>query len=301
MALGGLAVPVPTLFAADGSLDRARNARFGRALCEAGVDHLFLLGSLGEFTVVEEVERRALVESVIESLTGRADAWVGCGDPSTARAVRYATAAEEAGAAAIVAVPPFYLRPTDAAVDDYYRALGAAIRIPLLAYNIPSKTGYALDPARVHALAREGVLAGIKDTSGSLASVTSFVSGAPAGFAVFPGDDPLAAASIAAGAAGAVMGTANIVPRLAVALVGAARAGDRGRADELQGLVTALAGVASAGPFPAADKYLAEKARGAEVGYRAPYVSLTEAERSRVDRAWEGLAPRLAPFLGGRA
>ncbi len=300
MPLGGLSVPVPTLFAEDGSLDRAANARFGRSLCDAGVDHVFLLGSLGEFTIVEDEERSALLASVIESLTGRSDAWVGCGSPSPARAVRYAREAEASGAAAIVAVAPYYLRPTDAEIARYYRRIREAVRLPLLAYNIPSKVGYALTPDLVHRLAAEGTLAGIKDTAGAIASVTAFLTGAPSDWPVLPGDDILAAEAIRRGAAGAVMGTANIVPRLAVELVRAARSGDRARAEELQGAVAALAAVAASGPFPATDKYLAQRARGVTVGYRAPYGPLTDGERASVDAAWSTVEERLRPFLGGR-
>ncbi len=298
MTLEGLSVPIPTLFADDGGLDTGRNAKFARALCEAKVDHLFLLGSLGEFPSVTDEERGRLVDVVVESATGRTDVWVGCGAPSTRRAVAYAEQAESAGAAAVVAVPPYYLHPALASVERYYRAIRAAISVPLLAYNIPSLVGYALPPARVHALAAEGVLAGVKDTSESLDSVSAFVRGAPEGFAVLPGDDGLAEAAISLGAKGAVMGTANVVPRLAVDLVAAARAGERGKAHELQELVNALVEVTHAGPFPAVDKFLSAELRGADVGYRAPYDPLTAEEIAAVRARLEPLRARLAPFLG---
>ncbi len=298
MTIDGLVVPVPTLFSEDGELDRAANARFGRSLCEASVDHLFLLGSLGEFTIVEDAERAALLESVIETIVGRTDAWVGCGSPSPARSVRYARAAEEAGAAAVVAFPPYYLRPTEAEIAQYYRAIHESVRIPLLAYNIPSMVGYALSPALLHRLGAEGTLAGVKDTAGAIESVSAFLTDAPPGWAVLPGNDVLAVEAIRRGAVGAVMGMANIVPRLAVELVRAARSHDQARADALHALVVALAAVAATGPFPSTDKYLAQKVRGVAVGYRHPYGPLTEEERARVDRAWAGVEERLRPFLG---
>jgi 4-hydroxy-tetrahydrodipicolinate synthase len=297
VTLEGLVVPVATQFADDGELDYGKNARFVRDLADAKVDHLFVLGSLGEFPSITDEERPRLLEATVDSIPGRADAWVGCGAPSTRQAVRYASDAEGAGAAVIVAVPPYYLHPSPAEIDRYYRAIHASIGIPLLAYNIPSLVGYALVPARLHTLYRDGVIAGTKDTSGSLASVRSFLDGAPEGFAVFPGDDDLALDSIEAGARGAVMGLANIVPKLCVALVAAARAHDTPRARELQELVAALGEVARVGPFPSTVKFLAAHLRHAEVGYRAPYGPLSpEEERAVLDR----LAPlrdRLAPFL----
>jgi len=298
MVLEGLSVPVPTQFTSDGAIDPGRNARFARDLSDAHVDHLFVLGSLGEFPSITSAERGPLVEVVVESAAGRTDAWVGCGAPSTAQAVAFAEQAEGVGAAALVAVPPYYLRPSMSAVDHYYRTLRKAVTVPLLAYNIPSLVGYALPPALVHALARDGVLAGIKDTAGSLESVMGFLTGAPQGFAVFPGYDALAAAAIESGAKGAVMGLANIVPKLCVELVSTARRGDRTRAQELQSLVNRLVEVVRSGPFPSTDKFLAAHLRGAEVGYRAPYEPLTSSEEAAVLARLEPLRPLIAPFLG---
>ena len=298
MSLEGLTVPVPTLFAHDGTLDPGRNARFVRDLSDAKVDHLFLLGSLGEFPSVTDEERPRLYEAVIDSVTGRADAWVGCGAPSTRQAVRYAEEAEEAGAAAVVAVPPYYLHPTSSGIDRYYRAIHAAVKIPLLAYNIPSLVGYALPPSLVHEWFRAGVIAGAKDTAGSLASIEGMLAGAPDGFVLLPGDDMLATAAIERGAKGAIMGVANVAPKLCVALVAAARAHDLARAAELQSLVDGLVTVIRTGPFPATDKFLAAHLRRAEVGYRAPYDPLTPEEEKAVLDRLAPLRERLTPYIG---
>jgi 4-hydroxy-tetrahydrodipicolinate synthase len=297
MSLDGLVIPIPTLFTEDGALDPGRNAKFARGLADAKVDHLFVLGSLGEFPSLTDDERERLQEVVIESGTAQTDVWVGCGAPSTRQAVHYAESAESEGAAAIVAVPPYYLHPPLPSIERYYRAIRSAVSVPVLAYNIPSLVGYALPPALVLGLARDGVLAGVKDTSGSLASVEGFLADAPPGFAVFPGDDALAGPAIAKGAKGAVMGTANIVPKLCRELVQSARRGDGSRVAELQALVDHLVDVSRAGPFPSTDKFLAAHLRGAEVGYRAPYEPLSAEEERRVLDRLAPLAPRLAPFL----
>ncbi|MGI0053547.1 MAG: dihydrodipicolinate synthase family protein [Thermoplasmata archaeon] len=293
MSLEGLTIPTPTLFDERGALDPSRNAEYCRALCVPSVAHLFVLGSLGEFPSVEDDERARLLAAVSASLTGGTDLWVGCGAPSTARAVRLAQAAEAAGAAALVAVPPYYLHPTEEAIARYYRALRAATRAPLIAYNIPSLVGYALRPELLHALAADGTLAGVKDTSGSLPSVRAFLTGAPRGFVVVPGDDGLASASLAVGAAGAVMGTANVLPRLAGRLVAAGRSGDGTTARSLQEVVDRLVAVLHAGPFPSTGKFLAARLRGAPTGYRSPYDPLGPEEERAVLAA---LAPHEAEF-----
>lgn len=297
MPLGGLVVPVPTLFAEDGSLDLGRNANFFRGLAEARVDHLFVLGSLGEFPSVTEEERARLVDTAVGSVSGATDVWVGCGAPSTRQAVTFAEAAQAAGAAAVVAVPPYYLHPSLPSVERYYRTVHAAVDLPLVAYNIPSLVGYALPSGLVHRLGREGVLAGVKDTSGSYASVTSYLSAAPEGFAVLPGDDAFACQSIEHGASGAVMGYANVVPRLAVDLVATARSGDTKRAADRQSLIDALVEVGRAAPFPANVKFLAHELRGVEVGYRAPYDPLTPEEIAAVREGLASIRVPLGPFL----
>lgn len=296
MELAGLAVPTPTLFDANGDLDPARNAAFLEGLTAAGVDHLFVLGSVGEFASVSDPERSALLKAAEPALRARTDLWVGVGAPATRRAVAYAREAEAARADALVAVPPYYLRPTDSSIVAYYRTIHAAVGVPLLAYNIPSKVGYALSVEVVHRLAREGTVVGVKDTSGSMASLSGFLRGAPDGFTVFPGDDVLASRAVAAGASGAVMGTANVVPTLAVELVAAARSGDRGRAARLQEVVDRLASVVHEGPFPSTLKFLAHRWRGAPEGYRSPYDPLTPAEEERVLAAFHALDAELAPY-----
>jgi dihydrodipicolinate synthase/N-acetylneuraminate lyase len=298
MALDGLATPLLTCFDAKGAVDIGRNAQFARRISESGVDHLFVLGSTGEFPSVLPGERAALIEVVVESATGRVDVWAGCGAPSTAQALEFAEEAEGIGVAALVAVPPYYLHPSMSAVDHYYRALGKATSVPLLAYNNPSLVGYPLPASLLHSLARDGVLAGVKDSGGALESVVAYLEGAPKGFTVLPGDPPLAAASIERGARGAVMAVSNVVPKLCAELVTVARQGNRTRTHELQSLVDRLVGVAKSGPGISTLKFLVKELRGEEVGYRAPYEPLTPAEQSEVMARLEPLRPELAPFLG---
>jgi 4-hydroxy-tetrahydrodipicolinate synthase len=295
--LHGLAVPVPTLFDAEGGVDPGASGAFVRAIATAGADHVLLLGSLGEFSLVEDTERRTLLETSIESLTTRSDAWVGVGAPGTRRAVRLATAAEEAGAAAVLVVPPYALQPTTDAIAHYYRAIREATKIPVVVENAPSQVGYSLAPELVHRLARERVIDGITDRSGFLDNVAGFLRGAPEGFAVVSGDDDLALAAIEKGAAGAALPTANVVPKLGVALVRAARAHETARANELQTLVTRIGEAIRSGPFPATVKFLASETWSAPVGYRPPGEPLTAEEERTVLGVFDPLRPRLRPFL----
>lgn len=295
--LRGLAVPVPTLFTEEGALDPGRTGQFVRAIASAGADHVLLLSSVGEFPLIEESERRLLLEAGIESLSAKADAWVGVSAPSTRLAVRYAQSAEERGAAALVAVPPYYLHPTPAAIAQFYRALREATKLPLLASNVPAFVGYPLPPELIHRLARERVLDGLTDVAGFLASIEAILRGAPEGFAVLAGEDSLVSEAIEKGASGAAIETANVVPKLGLALVRAAVAHETARAAELQLLVARLAEAVRAGPFPSTTKFLATCAWGAPAGYRAPYPALTPEEERVALAAFDPLRPLLRPFL----
>ncbi|HXY12015.1 MAG TPA: dihydrodipicolinate synthase family protein [Thermoplasmata archaeon] len=298
MSFEGLTCPVLTLFDEAGEVDLARNARFARATSEARVDHLLVLGSTGEFPSIAPSERARLIEVVVESATGPVDVWVGCGAPSTVQAVKFAEEAEELGASALLAVPPYYLHPTMSAVDHYYRAIRKAVTVPLLAYNNPPLVGYALPVPLLHTLGREGILAGVKDSARSLESVTSYLHGAPEGFAVLPGDPPLGAPAIERGAPGAVMGVSNVAPKLCKELVSAALRGDHARVAELQSILEELMEVVRSGPPISTLKFLAADLRGVAVGYRAPYEPLSGAEETVVRSRLEPLRARLTPFLG---
>jgi dihydrodipicolinate synthase/N-acetylneuraminate lyase len=290
MELEGLVVPSLTLFDAQGEVDGPSNARFARDLQDEGIRHIFVLGSLGEFPGLDFEERSRLLEAVVESCTFPSDVWSGVGAPSTKLALAFADQAETLGASVLVATPPYYLHPDAFGLRDYYRSLRRQTRLPLLAYNIPSLVGYALEPGLVHELATEGVLNGIKDTSGSLDSIRSFLRGAPEGFAVLPGDDPLVLPALKEGAAGGIMGTANVLPRLDVEFMDAARKKDWVTAEKLHDLIQGLHALFFRAPFPSSVKFLAQYLRQTPVGYRSPYLPLTEEQQNRLKedlRRWE--------------
>ncbi|MEM0128712.1 MAG: dihydrodipicolinate synthase family protein [Thermoplasmata archaeon] len=296
MSFHGLVVPLPTIFGADGTLDADGTAAFALSVAKGGADRLFVLGSLGEFPLLTREERREVVARTVAMARGSAPVWAGTGAPSTAEAIALSRDAESAGAEALVVVPPYYLHPAPGAIERYYRAIRRAVSVPLYAYNIPSLVGYPLDPSLVGRLGRDGVLAGIKDTSESLASVETFLRAGPEGFEVMPGDDALAAPAIARGAAGAVMGLANVLPRLGRAIVAAAHRGDGAEVVRLQELIEALAFVVAGGPFPSAGKFLASRVRGVRVGYRSPCDPLSPEEERRVLARWSAWDGRLKEF-----
>ncbi len=226
----GLTVALATPFTSDGSLDRSALRRLVRHVVAGGVDQLLVLGSTGEAPLLAPDERDRVVATCLESAEGRA-VLVGTGHSATRQAVEWTQRARRLGAhGALVAVPP-YVKPEATGVLAHFAALADAVPdLPLVAYNVPGRTGRNLPPDAVEALWQIPAVVAIKDSSGDLAQTVRLTQSLPAGRSLLCGDDHLALPAIAAGAQGLVSVVANLFPAAAADLVRAARRGDLGRA-----------------------------------------------------------------------
>ena len=177
-----------------------------------GVDHLLTLGSTGEAGLLTEVERDALIETTVE-MAGDKTVIVGTTHASTAVAVRYCKRAAELGAQALLVATPGYLKPEVAGlVEHYSRCADAAPDLPIIAYNIPGRTGLNMGPRTMEALWAIPQVVALKESSADLAQIGRVAVELPEGKTLLSGDDPMALASIAVGATGLVSVTANVLP-----------------------------------------------------------------------------------------
>lgn len=289
--LRGILCPSITFFDASGEVDLETFKRHLRNLVDRGLHGVAPLGTMGEFTLLDEDERRWIAEAAVEAVGDRAPVVIGTGSPRTDRAVELARHAEDIGAHGVYAVTPFYLRPNREGLWRHYEAIHRAVGIPVLAYNLPQFAGYALDNRLILDLAREGILQGIKDSEGNLAKDLELLAEAPRDFRLFTGADPLCLALVAQGAAGGVLGTSNLFPATLVELYKRAKAGDLAGAAEIQAGVARLSAAIQTGPFPASTKYMVERVWGLRSSLRMPVTELSPEERRRVDALLE-------PFLG---
>ncbi len=209
-----------------------------------GVDYLVVLGSTGEAATVSDVERHALVRQAVE--LARADGRqvpvvVGVGHNDTERTCELAAQAAAAGADGLLVVTPFYNKPQVSGLVAHYRAVAeAAPGLPIVAYNVPGRTGLNLTPAAVAALWQVEQVVALKESSGDIRQIAQLCQEAPAGRAVLAGDDDVALASIAVGAQGLVSVVANVAPVETARLVHAAMAGDLATARETFALLAPL-------------------------------------------------------------
>lgn len=240
----------------DGTVDEAAVTTLVERVIEGGVHGLLPLGSTGETASLDETARRKILECVVAAAAGRVPVICGVAQSHLLAARAEVEAAGRLGAAAALVAPPFYYPMDQATLLAFYRALAAHSPVPILLYNIPQFTKVVAEPASVAALAREGTIVGIKDSSRDFEYFEGvcIATRGVAGFRIFTGSDTMLLPSLAMGGSGTICGAANVAPRWVVNIDEAFKRGDliaaRTEQDSLYKLVIAL----RAGVFPAAIK-----------------------------------------------
>ena len=202
-----------TPFTDDGSaIDTGALTALVDRVINAGVGGLVPGGSTGEFTTLTNGERRLLVEVTVEAAAGRVAVVAGTGALSTRETVELSVHAEQAGAAAVMVVPPFYDALSWRELVAHYTAVADAIDVPIMYYNLPSATGVKLTAAQLSELP----ISSLKDTGGDFAAATELIQ--TDGPTLLNGWDTLTFAALAAGVSAVVWGTASIIPEQCVEL-----------------------------------------------------------------------------------
>ena len=197
---------------------------------EAGVDAIVLTGTTGESPTLTREEKLEIYRRGVETAAGRCKILAGTGSNCTANAVAMSREAEELGVDGLLVVTPYYNKATQPGLVKHYRAVCEAVDIPVLAYNVPSRTGVDIQTQTALELAQIPNLAGIKEASGDIVRVSRLAGTLP----VYTGNDDQTVASMALGGSGVVSVVSNVLPELTLAMVRAARKGDYPKAAELQ-------------------------------------------------------------------
>ena len=215
MSLTGVIPPVVTPLTASGDFDYESFARNANRMIDAGVHGLFAMGSSGEVAFSTSERRDEVTSAAIEVAAGRVPVVVGVIDMQTTRVIEHAQRAQELGAAGIVATAPFYALGGPAEVERHFRVIADNIDLPLYAYDIPVCVHTKLGVDMLMRLGEEGVLAGIKDSSGDdvsfrILSIKNRDAGSP--LALLTGHEVVVDGAYMSGADGSVPGLANIDP-----------------------------------------------------------------------------------------
>ena len=229
----GSIVALVTPMHADGSLDLGCLRELVDFHVRGGTDAIVVVGTTGESPTVNVEEHRELIKIVVAQVAGRIPVIAGTGANSTAEAVEMTHFAKEVGADAALSVVPYYTKPTQEGLYRHFRAIAEAVDIPLILYNVPGRTVADLANETALRLAQIPNIAGIKDATGNIDRGSELIARAPAGFAVYSGDDQSACALLLMGGQGNISVVANVAPRLMHEMCVAALKGDLLKAREL--------------------------------------------------------------------
>jgi 4-hydroxy-tetrahydrodipicolinate synthase len=202
----------------------------------AGVHGLLVLGSTGEGPLMPVDEKLRLVRATVAAVRGRLPVMVGIAHSSPAESAAFARQAHAAGANALVTTPPFYFLSSQNELVSYFRELSGRVDLPLITYDVPSAVKTKLAAATVRTLAEDGLIIGIKDSSGDLAGFRDMLIATQhlPGFRALTGSEHYVDAAMLVGGHGGVLGLGSVIPATYVAIYDAVIAGDWARAGMLQ-------------------------------------------------------------------
>ena len=211
----------------EGEVDFPGTADLAAHLVDAGNDGLVVSGTTGESATSSDDEKERLLSAVLEAVGGRAHVLAGVGTNSTRHTLELARAAEKAGAHGLLVVTPYYNKPPQAGLINHFRVIADASGLPIMLYDIPGRTGMALDTETIVRLAEHPRIVAVKDAKGDF-QATSWVR-ARSDIAVYSGDDAATLPLLALGAVGVVGVTSHVAGREMKSMI---EAFDRGDADE---------------------------------------------------------------------
>jgi 4-hydroxy-tetrahydrodipicolinate synthase len=252
---------------------------------DKGINGVFIVSSTGESWALSFEEKVRLFQLAVEIVQKRVSIIGGIGVPSTREAIRLAEAAEAAGVDYVCAVPPSFVKPTQDELIVHYSALAEATNLPLLLYNIPMLAGNVLgSPAVTTLTERFPHITGIKDSGGDLTLLNDLIFRRRPDFSVFTGIDTLVLPGLQAGSQGAILGSANVCPELALEIVRLFDAGQWEKAQEVQNRLTRFWLGIGLGSFPAPVKAAMELLGLPAGAPRRPIVPLDKERREVLRR-----------------
>jgi 4-hydroxy-tetrahydrodipicolinate synthase len=279
---GRVITAMATPFDASGALDLERARALAEHLVANGSDGLVLAGSTGESPTLSFEEKRDLFAAIVDAVGARADVIAGTGTYDTRESIHLSAMAAELGVDGLLVVTPYYSRPPQSGLLAHFRAVAAATELPVILYDIPSRTARKIEHETILKLAEVPNIVGVKDAAGDLAGTARLAAEKPDDFTIWSGDDALTLPMLALGAHGVVSVASHLVgPRLQ-ALVEAHTKGDGDLASainrELVPLFEVLFVTSNPIPLKAALQMV-----GQPVGDpRLPLVAATDAEKTKV-------------------
>ena len=291
MDIRGSICALVTPFAADGALDLRS---FGRLLdyqLAGGTQALVVAGSTGEAHMLEHDEFDRLLAFAVKHVAGRVPVIAGTGEAGTAKTVALTRRAKALGADAALVVAPYYVRPTQEGLRKHYLEVAEHGGLPVLLYNVPSRTACDLLPETVAQLREHPAIIGIKEARGDSERISAIAELVRADFVYLSGDDGSAGEAMLAGAAGTISVVANLVPGAFRALCDAATGGDQAETARCHAALEPLLRALDCAPNPIAVKAGLPALGLGLAAPRLPLVELNDGpDRARLHAALSSLA-----------
>ncbi|HKT40800.1 MAG TPA: 4-hydroxy-tetrahydrodipicolinate synthase [Rhodanobacteraceae bacterium] len=265
MEITGSLCAIATPFDAAGALDLPAFGRLIDHQLDGGTQGIVVAGSTGEAHMLDEREYGQLLAFAVERIARRVPVIAGTGEAATSKTVAQTKRAKTLGADAALVVTPYYVRPTQDGLRRHFGEVAAHGGLPVVMYNVPSRTGCDMQPETVAALRDTAGVIGIKEAVGTPERIAAIAQLRRPGFVYLSGDDGSAADAMLAGAGGVVSVVNNLVPKAFRALCDAARGGDRASAMQQAGRLAPLLDALNCAPNP-----IAVKAGLAELGLCGP-------------------------------
>ena len=221
----GIVPPAITIFDKEGEIDRGKTIKFIRHLIDEGVHGIFVAGTTGEAPLMNQDQRKEIIDIGVEAAAGKVPLFAGTGHNSTRIAVELSKYSEKAGADAVAVFLPHYPKPTQEGFYEHYKAIGEAVNIPVFVYNCFEQYGVEIAPETVARLAEDGYIHGIKDSTFDLDHISRVLWLTGGKITVFTGLETKVLPSLCLGADGSICTIGNLIPKEMVEIYDLFRAG----------------------------------------------------------------------------
>jgi len=230
----GCGTALVTPFRTNGALDEATLRKLVRRQVEAGISFLVPCGTTGESPTLTRAEHLRVVEITLEEARGVVPILAGAGGYNTAEVINLARELSAMGVDGILSVTPYYNKPTQEGLYQHYKAIAAAVGIPIIVYSVQGRTGVNVEPATLKRLAAIENIIGVKEASGNISQIAAIIQEVPESFSVLSGDDVVTLPLIALGGRGVISVASNEIPAQMTELARECLINDFASARELQ-------------------------------------------------------------------
>ena len=284
----GVGTALITPFTRTGDLDEAAVKRLARRQIDGGVHFLCPCGTTGEAPTLSHREKLRVVELVLEEAGGAVPVLAGAGGYDTREVIELARDMERVGASGLLSVTPYYNKPTQEGLYQHFKAIAASVSLPIVLYNVPSRTSVNLSAETTLRLSGIPNVAAVK-AAADVVQMSEIISGAREDFIVLSGDDPITVAAMAVGARGVISVASNEAPAEMAQVVELCEKGDFAAARKLHHWLLPLLQVNFVETNPIPCKAAMAAMGLVEESYRLPLVPPSPASRERITRVLDQL------------